>query len=493
LNAQHGFDDFEGQGDELVPEDWPTFYTPVPVWVLLSGCSAQAYRMYAFLAEHINNRIPGQRIACPKQVAIARAMGLSSDRKAARYRKELEELGAIRVQEYRYGGGMRRGYRYFVRFNPPAGYEGLLSLQAFYAANPDVKSAKAMGRTKTGTSHVPAQASAAADDSGPKRAGDGVEASTPAPVKKPKKSAGGSGVTVAPEVAQVLAAFPKELREAMQETAHTETPKTLLTEIGKQLRERTVEQLVDRVSRRWLAHGYAQKFEARELARPVGAAVAMVRQGECPDARCEDGRVLDTGADCVLCIERGKNYKADHARARKAKREAEEAARRQVMCPSCQRDRGTNGAVCTYCVDKYEHAIAEAADNAAANITAMANAKLGSEAREHVLAEAQKAREEARETGAPQLGQFLAARLAAETAAAECRRMLLQEVLPEPDPEAVAAAQAEAQQPVPCSGRHWDGSRCHRTTTAEDGLCGPCRGARLAQQQDHGQELTTAH
>lgn len=134
-----GFDD---DSDEVVPEEWPTFYTPVPVWVLLCGCSAQAYRMYAFLAEHINNRTPGKRIAFPSQKAVAKAMVLKDYRDVAKYRKELAALGAIRFEEFRYAGGMRRRYRYWVRFNPPEGYTGLLSLTDFYEANPDVKAKK---------------------------------------------------------------------------------------------------------------------------------------------------------------------------------------------------------------------------------------------------------------------------------------------------------------------------------------------------------------
>lgn len=137
----------DDNGDELVAEDWPTYYTAVPVWLLLSGCSAQAYRMYAFLAEHINQRQPGRRISCPKQTAIAKVLSLKNSRQVGKYATELEAVGAIRIQEYRYANGMRRGYRYHVRFNPPAGYSGSLSLGQFYEANPDVRSAPQPGRT----------------------------------------------------------------------------------------------------------------------------------------------------------------------------------------------------------------------------------------------------------------------------------------------------------------------------------------------------------
>lgn len=133
----------------------------------------------------------------------------------------------------------------------------------------------------------------------------------------------------------------------MRETAHTEPPKTLVT---KALKGRTAGQLVDRVLRCWTTHRYAAKFEAGRLDRPVGAAVAMLRHGECPDEGCEDGTVLESGEACVLCIERGKDHKADHATARKPAKEAADAAARRaaraVVCPSCEQDRGTEGAAC---------------------------------------------------------------------------------------------------------------------------------------------------
>lgn len=45
------------------------------------------------------------------------------------------------------------------------------------------------------------------------------------------------------------------------------------------------------------------------------------------------------------------------------------------------------------------------------------------------------------------------------------------------------------EEPAPCSGLRWDGSPCSRTTKAEDGLCGLCRGAQIAQHED----LAAAH
>jgi hypothetical protein len=483
-----------GQGDELVGEDWPTVHTPVPVWVMLAGLSAKAYLMYAFLAEHINARIqnPNRRIACPKQKAIAVVLELADDRQVATYRKELEALGAIRTEKYRYAGGMRQGYKYFVRYNPPAGYQGQMRLRDFYNAHPEFKAtAKWEGRTeaakKSAAATVPAQAKPA-------------PAPKPAPARAARKKA--AAVALAPEVLQVLAAFRPELREAMRETAHTDAPKTLVTAVTKALKERTAEQLVSRVLRRWTTHGYAEKFETGRLERPVGAAVAMLRHGECPDPGCEDGELLADGEPCVLCIERGKNYKASHQAAREAKKEAAAAAAARPLCPGCEQDRGTEGALCPACVAGFERDIAGAAEKAVADVAAMAKVPAEwADARERVLGEAEQARERARQDGADGLGQLLAAQLAARSAATAVHRLRMAtldddrhdrpqeppaapESAPEPVPAAPAMPVMYGADPAPCTGVRWNGSPCGRTTEAQDGLCGVCRGAQMAEHED---------
>ncbi|WP_055689932.1 hypothetical protein [Streptomyces prasinus] len=479
----------EEEGDQLVAEDWPTVHTPVPVWVMLAGLSAKAFLMYAFLAEHINAHIqnPNRRIACPKQKAIAVVLELADDRQVATYRKELEALGAIRTEKYRYAGGMRQGYKYFVRYNPPAGYQGQLRLRDFYNAHPEFKAAaKWEGRTeaakKSAAATVPAQ-------------GKPAPKAKPAPARAARKKA--AEVPLAPDVLKVLEAFRPELREAMRETAHTDAPKTLVTAVTKALKERTAEQLVSRVLRRWSTHGYAEKFETGRLERPVGAAVAMLRHGDCPDPGCEDGELLADGEPCVLCIERGKNYKADYKSARDAKKQAAAAAAARLLCPGCDQDRGTEGALCPLCVGGFENDIAGAAERAAEDVARMENPPAEwADAKARVLAEAEQARERVRREGADVFGQLLAAQFAARSAATDVHRLRLatldadgarsQEPTSEPEtaPEVPSMPVMYGAEPAPCSGLRWDGSPCGRTTEAEDGLCGVCRGAQMAQHED---------
>ncbi|MEV2259184.1 hypothetical protein AB0J13_11050 [Streptomyces anulatus] len=376
---------FDEDSDEVVPEEWPTFYTPVPVWVLLCGCSAQAYRMYAFLAEHINNRTPGKRIAFPSQKAVARAMNLKDYRDVAKYREELAALGAIRFEEFRYAGGMRRRYRYWVRFNPPEGYTGLLSLTDFYEANPDVKAKKsksvkdeAKGESagqrgggkiptsggggkptaQSGKSPTAQQLDQAQPDpvqredadapsgrspvggrspstSGSTRAREGGFAasgktsSSPTPnddTRSPaavKAKSGSKEAKHSPEqlavVRQVRACFPPAFLKTLSDV------ESLTDAILAGMAEgRTVEQMGDRIMYRWVNHGWAEKFAAKELnpKRLVGPAVDMVRplrcgdRFACPDLRCENGASLDTGEVCTLCVERLADWRADRARKR---------------------------------------------------------------------------------------------------------------------------------------------------------------------------------
>lgn len=355
---------FEGDpsDDDLVPEDWPTFYTQVPVWVLLSGCTAQAYRLYAFLAEHINSRTPGRRIAWPKGDAIARALGLKDYRKAARYWAELQDLGAIRIEEIRYAGGMRRRNRYHVRFNPPANYAGLLSLSDFYTAHPDVRTPRTSPtRTTSGEETADHRGGAQKGTSGGARPGvtDGAlngtaqpdqhqlhpgQPETTAPAARsavdarraPAPSTGvtqggvaasGNAKASAPtarrspasprrpdsgrvtraqreDLRRIEASLPAELRDLLP----ARRPRPVREAMLAALKQRTWQQIAERAERRWYAWGFAAAADTSTggsgLTSPVGVTIALCQEGECPDPRCEDGTNVDTARSCPRCAER---------------------------------------------------------------------------------------------------------------------------------------------------------------------------------------------
>ncbi|MFC7309326.1 hypothetical protein ACFQVC_34595 [Streptomyces monticola] len=403
--------------DDLIPEDWPTYYTQVPVWVLLSGCTAQAYRLYAFLAEHINSRTPGKRIAWPKGTAIARVLGLKDYRKAARYWAELQELGAIRIEEVRYAGGMRRRNRYHVRFNPPAGYEGLLSLGQFYAAHPDVRSARSSApgprdadsaghpggafSGTTGGAHAgsPGGALQGTSDSALTRTADGASRGTaqqnqhqlhtrqphpqqpreapsarsaadarrapapPTPVRRSGVAAseGATAPTDRPTRAQrddlrsIEASLPPELRALLP----ARRPRPLRDAMTGALAQRTWRQLAERAERRWYAWGFAAAADGEGLTSPVGVAIALLQDGECPDPRCEDGTGIDTGRPCPRCEERREDHRhGAGARPRTPRPATNEAPTLRPEAPTpcpgwndtpCGRNSPTTGGLCTRC------------------------------------------------------------------------------------------------------------------------------------------------
>lgn len=335
-------------GDEIVPEEWPTVFTQVPVWVLLSGSTAQAYRMYAFLAEHINSRRTGKdRIAFPSMKAIARALGLKDQRDVKKYREELERLGAVRSELAPYAGGLRRRYKYRVRFNPPAGHTGPTSLAEFYDLHPDVRSQKkTAGQPQGGknptleggekptsrTRENPTlkkrdqeqpdqqkrdaapsarsavdgrQASAGSRGS----RGGGVAASgktNPPPLSSDDKRRYEQTVAVLPPVLAGLVPrnAPRELKQAVLDALAAGTPAS-----------RTAEQLVEfRLMPKWRKH-YGSQDGAGEIRRPVGVLLAMlVRNAECGDDRCDERTNVDTGEACRSCEMRVVDRRADRVR-----------------------------------------------------------------------------------------------------------------------------------------------------------------------------------
>jgi hypothetical protein len=137
--------------------------------------------------------------------------------------------------------------------------------------------------------------SSARDD----RGGSAATSKTPRPRKTPKLTR---------EQVAVIAAVEGTLPGALVERLpYRQLPTSVRHLVARELEHRTVEQLISRVARRWEFHGYAKgafTVEGPNLRRAVGVATALLRAGECPDLGCEDGRIIDTGADCKACQER---------------------------------------------------------------------------------------------------------------------------------------------------------------------------------------------
>ncbi|MFH9439263.1 helix-turn-helix domain-containing protein [Streptomyces rochei] len=469
------FDDLVGVGSS----DAPPLFTMVPEWITYSGIKAAHRTLWTVLASCVNQKRP-DNLAWPTQEEIADAMGLKKPEQLAPYRQALEELGAIEVTEKRYQGGMRRRYIYDVRFRPPQGYDGPLSRQEWIerrkarlaaAAEAEERDTAVFEQetagqagppknggsgapknggarpAKNGGAHAPKNGGAKQDQQQPdqqqpetalsaRSAGDGRRPSTGSSARrKSSGSAAGNGAEapkkstrsrreglVTKEVKIVLDAFPEALREALTAKAGSDRPRTVVKAIEEQLAGGgiTAKKLGHRVARRWVTHRYTEHCTAGTLTSPVGATLAMLRPGPCPDPRCEDGK-FDDGSACPSCIERDKDRAAARERQRAAAAAEKEAAARRRACPLCRIDRGTAGQVCGDCstsLASTEQAIAIFLEQAVSNRLALAgpcgDQVEPADIRDQLVKQVNEARAWAASQGADALGQALAGRLTAE-------------------------------------------------------------------------------
>ncbi|MFD3821850.1 helix-turn-helix domain-containing protein [Streptomyces sp. NPDC058625] len=543
---------------DVISSDGPLPFTMVPEWITYSGVKSAHRELWTVLASCVNHGRKDNRV-WPTQAELADAMGLKKPDQLKPYRESLEAIGAVVLTEKRYQGGMRRRYVYDIRFRPPQGYDGPLTRQEWLArrnarlaaaAQAEQSDTEAFELEATGHRGAPKNGGTGAPEYGGARPARNGGARTPdnggakpdqhqpdqrerqtAPSARSagngrRPSAGSStremssgsaaangaeaqnhrsvrsgreGQLVTKEVQVVLEAFPDTLSEALRGTARFNWPKTLLKAIEQQLADGGLVQarrLGGRVARRWVTHGYMEHHTAGTLTSPIGAAVAMLKPGPCPDPRCEDGEFFDDGSLCRACIERDKNRRADRERDRKAAAAEKEAEARRRACPHCKEDRGTVGQPCEKCLRvlaSTERDTAALIDQALTYYLARAG-KEGDQAaaadfREYLTAEVARARRLAVAEGAEVLGQALAARLAADALARKYRASRNQPGAQ--GREAVLAERAERPAPEghavisPRTSLHdrWcpgpDGTGCpesrHAVGYDGGGLCVRCR------------------
>jgi hypothetical protein len=112
-------------------------------------------------------------------------------------------------------------------------------------------------------------------------------------------------------VRAVEAVLPPVLLERLP---YQQFPKRNRPAVLEALESRTVQQLAERVARRWLAYGYEPALHEGSITSPVGAALELIVPPRyCPDLACEDGTMIDTGAECRACLERRTNRRAARA------------------------------------------------------------------------------------------------------------------------------------------------------------------------------------
>ncbi|MFF4726418.1 hypothetical protein ACFY3M_13905 [Streptomyces mirabilis] len=320
-----------------------------PHWVTFRF-STPANRLYDLYNAHVN-RDRGDSVVWPTLDDLAKMMGLSRGDKVTPYMRELETGGAVEVQTVTKTGGKGRRYIITLKVHPPAGFTGPLQTSDWYdAARADEPGKTTMAdrahgvhpKEPAGQEVHPAEGVYVSPEDGgdvhpaqgvvtknhsnqnknneapaARSAGDARRASTgssaraaqggSAATEKPARSRNRTRLTPVETalVAVVERAVPPSLLELLEAQ---KVPHTWRVSVLRELEHRTAEQLADRVARRWVRHRYQSHLLAgRGIDNPYKVLQALVRAGECPDAGCDDGELVDTGADCRTCQQRRAN------------------------------------------------------------------------------------------------------------------------------------------------------------------------------------------
>ncbi|GAA2691904.1 hypothetical protein GCM10010412_082480 [Nonomuraea recticatena] len=117
----------------------------------------------------------------------------------------------------------------------------------------------------------------------------GIE--TPAATKT-EQPAASSAPRVAPAAA-VYETLPEDLRRRISRSASGK----VLSAIQRELANRSVPELAERVERRWTWWLHT----GQRVNDPVATAITLIRARHCPNQRCEDGQDLDQGDACTAC------------------------------------------------------------------------------------------------------------------------------------------------------------------------------------------------
>ncbi|MFF8423378.1 hypothetical protein [Streptomyces sp. NPDC015680] len=453
--------DDEFMPDEVRPGRRSRFrFTQTAQWaLLLPGLSDAGYRAYSLLVAHVSTE-RDDVLVWPQQQSLGDMLGKRPEAISRVINRELVPLGLVDVDVKRYGlNNSRRRNVYTVHEEPPPGWEGYATIQEWYAANRpkttkpagqpghaifrvsgDAKN-RASGHAKnragnktkpeldeTGEGQAPAARSAAdarrasAGSSACERAEGGSAASG-----QDGSSSEGQGAPVGPDVPKQRAECPEDQELTGEQAARVKAivaslpdalvallpygtlPKRNRRQFLESMGARTTEQIIDRAARRWEQHGYADALHSAEgkgIGSAVGVAMALVRAGECPHLRCEDGRDIDTGADCRVCAER----RADRRAAKKAATAAgrNTGAVRQAphrpgwwectICHTPGKGQAPDDGECTRCQDEAAAAAQQLADRWAQEAAALEaeqqaatdlSADLDRQAEEHAAAQAE--------------------------------------------------------------------------------------------------------
>ncbi|MFE9092619.1 hypothetical protein [Streptomyces sp. NPDC007264] len=173
---------------------------------------------------------------------------------------------------------------------------------------PSARSARGVRSTSTsGSSAREASSGCAATGKAASSTGKGKASGVPV------QRDGGAGKLSREQAAAVRAVEALLPPLLVRELPYGHVPGRNRAAVLEALESRTVDQLRERIARRWVAYGYEPAIHDGELRSAVGAALELIRPTRyCPDPGCEDGELIDTGEDCRACVERKARRRADH-------------------------------------------------------------------------------------------------------------------------------------------------------------------------------------
>ncbi|MFI9845083.1 helix-turn-helix domain-containing protein [Nonomuraea sp. NPDC051941] len=104
-----------------------------------------------------------------------------------------------------------------------------------------------------------------------------------------------------PPVSPALAVC-RSLPQVVQERISQSASGKVLTVAQRELANRSVQELVDRIARRW--EGWQRMNPDGRISDGVAVAITLIQRRHCPDVHCEDGHSIDTGQACAACADR---------------------------------------------------------------------------------------------------------------------------------------------------------------------------------------------
>lgn len=354
-------------------------YTKLSEWVSECGANGMEAAVYQHLAKRINHS-SGSRMVDPSRARLAADVGLKKPDDVDPYLRALAVLGPVVIHAKK---GMRTKYELPLyppegydgpenthaadkwQKDDPAGYKAwrarrralVDAAEAPYAEKKRARVAKsrarrelaaegnvpvATGRSEDGDvpvptgryqpvgtgNHRPVATGTNQDDPNDQtNSGDGRR---PSAVSKGSgeggSAASGKKNTPSPkappaDVSAVLQAIPASLRELLERDCPGGLPRHITENIGKALvgEQRTVDELITRMHRRWARFGYeddALSAEGSGIRRPVGVLDELLSASKCwgNNPNCEDGIDRYTDQECPRCLESVEDHRAARAK-----------------------------------------------------------------------------------------------------------------------------------------------------------------------------------